>query len=98
MKNTSNPLNGDPHRVIMPGMWLWFWDVYAMPGVVRFSTPALETYYNCQQGKYGLVTLNQRYNNIPPPVIELVDLKDKYKRKPWPAIFQMYLWNTCKTY
>ena len=45
------------------------------------ATPALETYYNCQQGKYGLVTLDQRYNNILPPVIELVDLKDKYKRK-----------------
>lgn len=45
------------------------------------ATPALETYYNCRQGKYGLVTLDQRYNNILPPVIELVDLKDKYKRK-----------------
>lgn len=45
------------------------------------ATPAIETFYNCAQGKYGLVTLDQRYNKGLPPEIELIDLKDKYKRK-----------------
>ncbi|EDP70402.1 primosomal protein N' [Flavobacteriales bacterium ALC-1] len=45
------------------------------------ATPSLETYFNASQGKYGLVELNTRYNNVLMPDIELVDLADKYKRK-----------------
>lgn len=45
------------------------------------ATPSLESYYNASQGKYGLVELNKRYNNVMMPDIELVDLADKYKRK-----------------
>ena len=45
------------------------------------ATPSLESYYNATQGKYGLVELNIRYNNVLMPDIELVDLADKYKRK-----------------
>ncbi len=45
------------------------------------ATPSLETYFNASQGKYGLVELNTRYNNVVMPDIELVDLADKYKRK-----------------
>ncbi|MGE5944148.1 MAG: primosomal protein N', partial [Flavobacteriales bacterium] len=45
------------------------------------ATPSLESYYNAQQNKYGLVEINQRYNNVLMPDIELVDIKDKHKRK-----------------
>jgi len=45
------------------------------------ATPSLETYYNTQTAKYGLVTLKERFGNSQMPVIELVDLKDKYFRK-----------------
>lgn len=45
------------------------------------ATPSLESYYNAQQGKYGLVTLKHRYNNVLMPDIELIDIKDKHKRK-----------------
>lgn len=45
------------------------------------ATPSLESYYNGNQEKYGLVTLTRRYNNVLMPEIELVDLKDKHKRK-----------------
>lgn len=45
------------------------------------ATPSIETYYNAQNKKYGLVELNKRYGNVHMPVIELVDLKDKYFRK-----------------
>ncbi|MGO2402389.1 MAG: replication restart helicase PriA [Mesonia sp.] len=45
------------------------------------ATPSLESYFNAQHHKYGLVTLNRRYGNVLPPEIELVDIKDKYKRK-----------------
>ncbi|WP_460218506.1 replication restart helicase PriA [Psychroserpens sp. MEBiC05023] len=45
------------------------------------ATPSLESYYNAKQGKYGLVKLNHRFNNVLMPDIELVDIKDKHKRK-----------------
>ncbi len=45
------------------------------------ATPSLESYYNVQQKKYGLVELNQRFNDVLMPDIELVDIKDKQKRK-----------------
>ncbi len=45
------------------------------------ATPSLESYFNASQGKYGLIELNTRYNDVLMPDIELVDLADKYKRK-----------------
>ncbi|WP_159023982.1 primosomal protein N' [Formosa sp. L2A11] len=45
------------------------------------ATPSLESYFNVQQGKYGLVEITKRYNNVLMPDIELVDIKDKQKRK-----------------
>ena len=45
------------------------------------ATPSIETYFNAQSGKYGLVEISERYGNVQMPDIELVDLKDKYFRK-----------------
>ena len=45
------------------------------------ATPSLESYYNTKLHKYGLVELNSRYNDVLMPDIELVDIKDKHKRK-----------------
>ena len=45
------------------------------------ATPSLESYFNAQQNKYGLVEITKRYNNVLMPEIELVDIKDKHKRK-----------------
>lgn len=45
------------------------------------ATPSLESYYNAKQDKYGLVEINTRYNNVLMPHMELVDIKDKQKRK-----------------
>jgi len=45
------------------------------------ATPSLESYYNTKQNKYGLVEINTRYNNVLMPHIELVDIKEKQKRK-----------------
>ncbi|MBW3519300.1 primosomal protein N' [Flavobacterium sp. NKUCC04_CG] len=45
------------------------------------ATPSLESYYNAEQGKFGLVTLTERYANVILPEIILIDVKEKYKRK-----------------
>lgn len=39
------------------------------------ATPSLESYHNCQQKKYGLVTLAERYGNVQMPQIEVIDMK-----------------------
>lgn len=45
------------------------------------ATPSLETYFNAQSEKYGLIEISERFGNVQMPIIELVDLKDKYFRK-----------------
>jgi len=55
--------------------------LYKAKTLLGSATPSLETYYNAKQDKYGFVTLNKRYNEVLMPEIELVDIKDKHKRK-----------------
>ncbi len=45
------------------------------------ATPSLESYYNAENGKYGLVTLKKRFRNVLMPEIELVDIKEQYRKK-----------------
>ena len=45
------------------------------------ATPSVETFYNAQQGKFGLVELNRRFGDVLLPEIELVDIKEKYRKK-----------------
>ena len=50
--------------------------------ILGSATPSVESYFNaCKNKKYGYVSLNKRYKNIILPTIELVDLRDKFKRK-----------------
>lgn len=39
------------------------------------ATPAVETYYKALNGKFGLVSLSTRYNELPLPPIRIVDMK-----------------------
>lgn len=45
------------------------------------ATPSLESYHNAKTGKYGLVTLKKRFGNVLMPDIELVDIKEKNRKK-----------------
>lgn len=45
------------------------------------ATPALESYFNADHSKYSLVSLNRRYRDVLLPEIEVVDLKDKHRKK-----------------
>ncbi|MEL6811243.1 MAG: primosomal protein N' [Bacteroidota bacterium] len=45
------------------------------------ATPSLESYFNAQTQKYGLVHLKERFGKVVMPDIELVDIRDKLKRK-----------------
>jgi primosomal protein N' (replication factor Y) len=45
------------------------------------ATPSLESYFNAQQNKYGFVALNRRHGNVQLPKIELIDVKEKHRKK-----------------
>lgn len=55
------------------------------------ATPSLESYYNAQQGKYGLVTLTERFGGIQLPEITLVDVKDEQHKKRMKSYFSQVL-------
>ena len=44
------------------------------------ATPSLESILNCNLGKYDYVALNSRYGNSVLPTVEIVDLKESYKK------------------
>ena len=44
------------------------------------ATPSLESYYNAQQKKYGLVELNERFGQITMPQIEVIDVRQDGKK------------------
>lgn len=45
------------------------------------ATPAIETYHNALTGKYGLVSLTERYAGLQLPQIHIIDLQRQYHRK-----------------
>jgi len=45
------------------------------------ATPSIETFFNATQGKYGLVELNRRFGNVLLPEIELIDIKEKHRKR-----------------
>jgi len=59
--------------------------------VLGSATPSIETYFNAQTGKYGLVELHERFGNAVLPEIKLVDLKDSYFRKKMTGHFSQTL-------
>ena len=56
--------------------------IFKAKTILGSATPSIESYYNAQkQNKYGYISLKHRFNNVLMPEIELVDLKEKYKKK-----------------
>jgi len=55
------------------------------------ATPAIESYYNAIQGKYGFSSLNERFGGILMPLIKLVNLKDEHRAKTMQSIFSSAL-------
>ena len=45
------------------------------------ATPSLESYYNAVHDKYGFAELSRRFGNVMMPEIEIVDIKEKHRKK-----------------
>ncbi len=55
------------------------------------ATPSIETYFNAQSGKFGWVSLSERFGKAPLPTVELVDLKENYFKKRMKGHFSLTL-------
>ncbi len=60
------------------------------------ATPGVESYYNAQTGKYGLVELKERFGGLQMPEIETIDLKEQHKKKQMHSIFSKPLIDALK--
>ncbi|MEJ8758247.1 primosomal protein N' [Pontibacter sp. H259] len=45
------------------------------------ATPAIETYYNCQTGRWGLVSMTKRFGEAQLPEVELINTREEQHRK-----------------
>ena len=59
--------------------------------VLGSATPALESYANAMAGKYGLVTVTERFRGIRMPQISIIDTADLRRRKYMQGLFSPQL-------
>lgn len=56
-------------------------NIFKAKTLLGTATPSIESMHNVKVSKYGFVYLSKRYANFLPPIIELIDIKDKQHRK-----------------
>ncbi len=59
--------------------------------VLGSATPSLESYYNAQNGKYGLIELRERVEQRPLPEVEVVDMRNEFQETGEEQIFSRRL-------
>ena len=70
---------------------------YGAQTLLGTATPSTESFFNAQTGKYGLVQLQTRYNDIALPEIKVVDVKDLRRRKMMNGPFSPALLSAVRT-
>ena len=55
------------------------------------ATPAIESYYNAEQGRYGLVELSERFGGVQVPEILCADLEKETRQKSMKSHFSSFL-------
>ncbi len=56
-------------------------DLHQARVLLGSATPSIESYYNAVSGKYGLAEIPRRHGNILMPDMELVDLREQWRKK-----------------
>ena len=64
--------------------------------VLGSATPSFESYYNAKIGKYGFITLSERYGGVQLPDIQVVSIPDETKRKTMQSHFTSVLLSEIK--
>lgn len=70
---------------------------YKAKTLLGTATPSVETYYNATSGKYGLVELTERYQEIQLPEIQPVDIKELARKKRMSGQFSPMLLEKIRT-
>lgn len=65
--------------------------LYGAKVLLGTATPMIETYVKAQAGTYGFATLQQRFNDTPPPLVQVIDLVEARKRKRLKGLFSRAL-------
>lgn len=65
--------------------------IHKAPILLGSATPAMETYYNAEQGKYALVELNTRFGGVQMPEILIADLAEERKTQKTAGVFSNFL-------
>ncbi len=55
------------------------------------ATPSVESFYNAQSGKYGLVSMPERIGGLQLPEVLIVDTKEEMKKKTMQSLFSSVL-------
>src|SRR5258708_25408268 len=61
------------------------------PVVLGSATPSLESFYNCSRGKYTLIEMPERVDNIQMPLVRVVDMRQSMRRGKGIPIFSPQL-------
>ena len=59
--------------------------------VLGSATPSMESYYNVQRGKYGLLSLTERVDNINMPLVRVIDMRSMARKEKGISIFSPQL-------
>ncbi len=59
--------------------------------ILGSATPSLESYFNAQSGKYGLVELATRFGGMEMPEIDVCDVGEEKRKKLMKSIFSPFL-------
>ena len=65
--------------------------------ILGTATPAVETYYNALNGKYGLVQLSERFGGVSMPEIVIADVKKEIRQQTMLSHFTKQLIEELKT-
>lgn len=66
----------------------YMWGVKTLLGT---ATPSMESYYNTQQGKYGLVELTNRHGDVNLPDMVVANVADEMRMKQMQSVFTSQL-------
>jgi primosomal protein N' (replication factor Y) len=70
---------------------LYLAHLHSAKTILGSATPSIESYYNCQQGKYILVEMTERYGNMEMPEINVVNLREEIRWKKMKSHFTSVL-------
>lgn len=59
--------------------------------VLGSATPSIESFYNAETDKYGLVTLDERFGGVQLPIQEVISIAEETKRKKMTSYFTSVL-------